>query len=308
VTTDANRAGLQADDREIDASGVLSPYVNGRVWAPSEPALSAYESGFNFADGVFEGIRVYSGHVFRLDEHLERLFESANALNIDAPVDRVELAQIILGWLRDNDALDGIHFRPIITRGLRTPPRLDPRYCLGPASLVIVGGRISNAPSPGIRTVFASVRRTPADCFDPKVKSLNYGNNLLARLEAIRQGVDDAIMLDVFGYVSETSTANIFLVKKGRLITPYPKACLAGITRNAVFDLAEAHRLKVEERDISPTEVANADEVFICATAVEIAPVLEVDGRQIGNGGIGEITAALTSDYRALVAREGVEI
>jgi branched-chain amino acid aminotransferase len=293
---------------DLDASGLLASYVNGVVVRPNEPALSAFESGFNFADGVFEGIRVYNGRVFRLDDHIERLYESANALGITVPVSQVEMRRIILGWLRENDALDDVHFRPIVTRGIRTPPRLDPRYCLGPGSLVIVGGRIDSGSSAGLRTIVSSVRRTPSDCLDPKIKSLNYGNNLLARLEAIRQGVDDAIMLDMSGYVCEASTANIFLVKKGRLITPIPKSCLAGITRGVVLDLAAARDLNVEVRDISTTEVLNADEVFLCGTAAEIAPVVEVDGRPIDAGRPGALTLALLQDYRALVQTDGIPI
>jgi len=160
----------------------------------------------------------------------------------------------------------------------------------------------------GQRVVISSVRQINSDAIDARIKSLNYGNNLLARLEAIRRGVDDALMLDSQGFLAEASAANAFLVKDGELLTPYTKSCLPGITRRTVIDLARRRNLSVVERDLTVTEIINAEEVFLTGTGTELAPVVEVEGRTIGSGTAGEITTALYADYMALVSAEGVPV
>jgi branched-chain amino acid aminotransferase len=286
----------------------LLVYINGRLVPRQEAVISVFDSGLNFADGVFEGVRVYGGCVLHLDQHVKRLFESATAFEIEIPMSPSELKAAILGWLRANRVRDDFHLRPIVTRGERFPPRLDPKFCSGGANVIFVGGPISPANMSGIRVVVSAVRQINSDAIDAQIKSLNYGNNLLARLEARRRDVDDALMLDAAGYLAEASAANLFLVKDGELLTPWPKACLAGITRRTVMDLARGRGLAVVERDLTTTEVLNADEVFLTGTGTELNPVVEVDGRRIGAGKAGPVTSDLYEAYHTLVHSEGTPI
>jgi branched-chain amino acid aminotransferase len=283
-------------------------YRNGSLLPQEEAAVSVFDSGLNFGDGVFEGIRVYSGRIFRLEQHVDRLFQSARAFDIDIGLSSNELCAEILRWLRANEIEDGFHFRPIVTRGNRFPPRLDPRFCVTGPTVIFVGGPIEPASLAGLRLLVSSVKRVSPEALDPRVKSLNYGNNLLARLDALRRGFDDALMLDQAGFVSEASAANVFIVQGGSLLTPFTRSCLSGITRQAVIELAKAHELAVAESDLTALDVLAADEVFLTATGMEIVPVADVDGRQIGTGAAGPITRQLAEAYARLVRNEGVPI
>jgi branched-chain amino acid aminotransferase len=283
-------------------------YINGRMVPRDQAVISVFDSGLNFADGVFEGIRVYRGRVAHLDRHIKRLFESANAFNIDIGMTPTAITSAIMAWLQANRVSDGFHFRPIVTRGERIPPRLDPRFCTGGPNIIFVGGAISPANMNGLRVIVSSVRQVNSDAIDPRIKSLNYGNNLLARLEAVRGGVDDSLMLDSAGFLAEASAANLFLVKDGEVLTPWPKACLTGITRQSVIELGRAHGLRVTERDLTVSDVLNADEVFLTGTGTELAPVVEVNGRPIGNGRCGEITRRLYDAYIEKAYAEGTPI
>jgi len=286
----------------------LQVYVNGTLISAREAAVSVWDSGLNFADGVFEGVRVYAGRVFKLHEHVARLYQSARAFQIEVGMTEVQFADAILGWLDANRVRDNFHFRPIVTRGNRYPPRMDPRFVDGGATILFVGGAIASASLDGTRVVISSLRRTGADVLDPRIKSLNYGNNLLARLEARRRGVDDAIMLDREGFVAEASGANVFIVRGGQLLTPWPKACLEGITRRTLMELATAQGILAVERDITATDVVNADEVFLAGTGTEVAPVTEMEGMIIGSGQIGSVTRMLASRYAELVRSTGTPI
>ncbi|MHB8537540.1 MAG: aminotransferase class IV [Candidatus Dormibacteria bacterium] len=297
-----------AHSAPINAARDFLVYVNGELVPQQDAVISVFDSGLNFADGVFEGIRVYGGRVLHLEHHIKRLYESANAFEISIGMTPAAFTDAILGWLRANGISDGFHFRPIVTRGNRMPPRLDPRFCTGSANIIIVGGPIAPASMRGQRVVISSVRQINSDAIDARIKSLNYGNNLLARLEAVRRGVDDALMLDSQGFLAEASAANTFLVKEGELLTPFAKACLDGITRRSVIDMARRRKISVVERDLSFTEIINADEVFLTGTGTELVPVIEVEGRTIGSGAAGEITTALYADYMAMVATEGVPV
>jgi branched-chain amino acid aminotransferase len=290
------------------AMGDLRAYVNGELVPSAEARISVFDSGLNFADGVFEGVRVYGGRAFRLDHHLKRLYESANAFEIDIGMSSQEFRQVLLDWLRANQVEGDFHFRPIVTRGNRFPPRLDPRFCSTQPNVIIVGGPIRPASLAGQRVIVSSVRQVNADAIDPRIKSLNYGNNLLARLEAVRRNVDDAIMLDGGGFLAEASAANLFLVKDGEVLTPLPKACLDGITRRVVMDLATAQGRQLVQRDLTVTEALNADEVFLTGTGTELTPVIEVEGRRIGAGEAGPVTRALLEAYQELAASEGTPI
>lgn len=301
-----DKSGSRATGAESE--GGLLVFVNGKLVPAHEATVSVFDSGLNFADGVFEGIRVYASRVFRLEQHVKRLYESAKAFQIDIGMTPSAFTAEILGWLRANRVRDNFHFRPIVTRGHRFPPRLDPRLCTGGVTIIFVGGPIQPAKPSGLCLVISKVRRVNPDALDPRVKSLNYGNNLLARLEAYRHGADDAIMLDGAGFVAEASASNLFIARHGQILTPWPKACLEGITRRAVMELAQAGGIPVRERDITPAEVLNADEVFLTGTGSEITPVVGVEGSPIGTGRPGPITTNLVSRYAALVHTEGVLI
>jgi branched-chain amino acid aminotransferase len=292
----------------MKSSSGLKIYVNGKIMPSEEATISVFDSGLNFADGVFEGVRVYAGTVFRLDQHVKRLYESANSFEIEIGMQPAEFKALILDWLRLNEVKDNFHLRPIVTRGNRFPPRLDPRFSSSEPNIILLGGPISPADLKGQRVVVSSVRQINSDAIDPKIKSLNYGNNLLARLEAVRRGADDALMLDADGFLAEASAANLFLVKEGAVITPWAKACLEGITRRTVMELAAAQGHRVVERDITVTEVINADEVFLTGTGTELTPVVEVEGRKVGDGSVGRVTHTLYSAYVEMARSEGTPI
>lgn len=299
---------MKARDETTVAPASLKIYVNGRLVPSEEATISVFDSGLNFADGVFEGVRVYGGAVFKLDQHIKRLFESANSFEIEIGMSPAEFTAVVLDWLRANEVHDNFHLRPIVTRGNRFPPRLDPRFCSAQPNVILLGGPIAPADMRGQRVIVSSVRQINSDALDPKIKSLNYGNNLLARLEAVRRGVDDALMLDSDGYLAEASAANLFIVKDRQVITPWSKACLEGITRRTVMDLAAEQGLKVVERDITVTEVLNADEVFLTGTGTELTPVVEAEGRRIGDGKAGRVTQTLYSAYAEMARSEGTPI
>jgi len=299
---------VKARDEARTRSSSLKVYINGRLVPSEEATISVFDSGLNFADGVFEGVRVYAGSVFRLDQHVKRLYESANAFEINIGMSPTEFTAVVLDWLRVNEIRDNFHLRPIVTRGNRIPPRLDPRFCSGQPNVILLGGPISPADMRGQRLVVSSVRQINSDALDPKIKSLNYGNNLLARLEAVRRGADDALMLDADGFLAEASAANLFIVKEGQVVTPWSKACLEGITRRTVMELAAAQGYRVVERDITVTEVLNADEVFLTGTGTEITPVTEVEDRRIGDGVAGRATQTLYSAYVEMTRSEGTPI
>lgn len=286
----------------------LVVYVNGEHLPASHAKVSVFDSGLNFADGVFEGVRVYNGRVYRLGEHVRRLFESARAFSIEVGLSPEELINDILDWLRANDVRDDFHFRPIVTRGDRFPPRLDPRFARSRARVILIGGPIVSEPTRCLTAVVSSYRRVSADALDPKIKSLNYGNNLLGRLEAQRRGVDEVVMLDGSGFLAEASAANLFLLRRGSLVTPYPKACLEGITRATVMELAAEADIECHERDLTVTDLLNADEAFICGTGVEIAPLVLVEGTTIGSGTAGKVTELLIARYAERVRSQGTPL
>jgi branched-chain amino acid aminotransferase len=281
-------------------------YVNGELVAEEQATVSVFDAGLNFADGVFEGVRVYDGRVFRLDEHLERLYASAATFELNIGLERDQLAAEILRWLTANGVTSDFHFRPIVTRGKRFPPRMDPRFSKDESTVIIVGGPVSPAGA-GMRVVVSPVRRPAPAALPAHVKSLSYGPALLARLDAIRRGVDEAIMLDELGLVAEASVANLFVVAGGALLTPQPRACLDGITRRAVMALGREAGLNVVEVGLTPEALADAEEVFLTGTSAEVTPVLELDGRRLGDGA-GPVTRELRAAYAELTRSEGTPI
>ncbi|MCS7132533.1 MAG: branched-chain-amino-acid transaminase [Aigarchaeota archaeon] len=275
-------------------------YIDGEFYPKSRAAISVYDHGLLYGDGVFEGIRAYNGVVFKLREHIKRLYASAKAIMLEVPMSEEELMNAILETLRRNKLRDA-YIRLVITRGVGDLG-LDPRKCKKPTVIIIAEPMLSlyskESRLKGISLIFSSVRRDRVDATTHQIKSMNYLNSILAKLEAINAGADDAIMLDERGFVSEATAANIFIVKNGKIVTPpTTTGALAGVTRDFVIGLARKLGYEVEERDITPFDTMTADEVFITGTGAEIVPVTKVAGRIIGDGKAGKITMRLIDEF-----------
>ncbi len=277
--------------------------LNGDLVDKSAAKISVYDHGLLYGDGVFEGIRVYSGKVFRLHEHVERLYESALHLLLDIPWPRDRVIAEVLRTVEANKKIDG-YIRLVITRGEGTLG-LDPEKCGRPQVIIIVDDISLYPPKmydEGMEVITSSIIRSHPNTISPRVKSLNYLNNILAKIEATRAGVPEAIMLNHLGEVAECTADNLFLVKHGLLRTPPISAgILEGVTRNTVIDLAEASGVTVQEMALTRHDVYTADELFLTGTGAEIISVVKVDGRVIGNGKPGPISKNLRERYQVLV-------
>ncbi len=284
-------------------------YVNGKFVPAEEAAVSVFDHGFLYGDGVFEGIRAYSGRVFRLKEHVRRLFDSAQAIMLCIPMTQEEMSEAILETLRENNLKDA-YIRPIVTRGVGDLG-LDPNKCSLSTVLIIStewGAMYGNLYEVGLTAVTVTVRRNSPDALPPNTKSLNYLNNVMAKIEANIKGGNEAIILDAQGRVSEGSGDNIFIVKDRKIYTPYTINNLKGITREAVMELARAAGYETLERDLGLFDLYTGDEVFVTGTAAEVAPVTKVDGRTIGKGVPGPVTKELMAAFRELTRTTGTPI
>ncbi|MBM7662118.1 branched-chain amino acid aminotransferase [Bacillus mesophilus] len=285
-------------------------YLNGKLVEKEKAVVSVYDHGFLYGDGVFEGIRVYSGNVFRLKEHLDRLYDSAKAILLNIPHTYEEMEEIVLQTLRKNNFKDA-YIRLVISRG-SGDLGLDPRKCKTP-NIVVIAEQLALFPQElyekGITMVTVPTRRNRPDILSPKVKSLNYLNNIMVKVEATNAGADEALTLNTEGYVAEGSGQNIFLVKRGVLYTPpsYVGA-LEGVTRNAIIDLARELGYEVKEDPFTRYDVYVADEVFLTGTAAEVIPVVSLDSRVIGDGKPGIHTHTLLNAFRRLVVEDGVKV
>ena len=277
--------------------------LTGDLVDKSAAKISVYDHGLLYGDGVFEGIRVYSGKVFRLHEHVERLYESALHLLLEIPWPRDRVIAEVLRTVEANKKIDG-YIRLVITRGEGTLG-LDPDKCGRPQVIIIVDDISLYPPKmydEGMEVITSSIIRSHPNTISPRVKSLNYLNNILAKIEATRAGVPEAIMLNHLGEVAECTADNLFLVKHGLLRTPPISAgILEGVTRNTVIDLAEASGVTVQEMALTRHDVYTADELFLTGTGAEIISVVKVDGRVIGNGKPGPISKNLRERYQVLV-------
>uniref|UniRef100_A0A7J2TKJ8 Branched-chain-amino-acid aminotransferase n=1 Tax=Archaeoglobus fulgidus TaxID=2234 RepID=A0A7J2TKJ8_ARCFL len=287
----------------------LLVYIDGEFVPEEEAKISIFDHGFLYGDGVFEGIRAYNGRVFRLREHLNRLYDSAKAINLQIPITKEEFERIIIETLRRNKLYDA-YIRPIVTRGVGDLG-LDPRKCKKPTIIVIAKPwekLYGNLYERGLKAVTVAVRRNPYDALPPNIKSLNYLNNILAKIEANVKGGDEAIFLDKLGFISEGSGDNIFIVKNGVILTPPTINSLPGITREVVIEIVKKLGIPFFERNLSLYDLYTADEVFVTGTAAEIAPIVEVDGRIIGDGKPGKITKKLIEEFEKVTQTEGVPI
>jgi branched-chain amino acid aminotransferase len=287
--------------------------VDGKFYPKSEAKISVYDHGLLYGDGVFEGIRAYNGVVFKLKEHIDRLYTSAHTIMLEIPWSKEKMTRAVLDTLKKNKLKDS-YIRLVVTRGVGDLG-LDPRKCSKPTIIVITEPMIvlhsKEKIERGITTMITWVKRDPVDATTHEVKSLNYLNSVLGKIESNIAGVDEAICLDKTGFVCEGVAENIFIVKEGNVITP-PTAtgALRGITRTVVIKLVEKLRYPLIERNITPNELFTADEVFLTGTAAEITPVREVNKRKIGDGKPGPITKRLLQEFNKLVTntKEGVPI
>lgn len=288
----------------------MKVYVNGTLYERDQARVSVFDHGLLYGDGVFEGIRTYHGRVFKLAEHLDRLWNSARHLMLNIPLSRDAMQAAVLDTLRAN-ALTDAYVRLIVTRG-EGDLGLDPRKC-PKATVIIIADKITLYPQEcyqkGLAVMTAATRRNLTSAVDPRIKSLNYLNNILAKIEANNYGFLEAIMLNAEGYVAECTGDNIFIVRQGRLVTPpIAMGALEGITRAMVLHLARESALPAAEEAFTQYEMYTAEECFLTGTAAEIIPVTAIDGRVIGTGAPGPVTRRLTEGFRELTRKEGVQI
>lgn len=286
-------------------------YINGAYTAKEEANISVFDHGYLYGDGVFEGIRAYNGKVFKLREHLERLYESAHHILLKIPISIDEMEKATLETLRINNLSDS-YIRIVVSRGVGDLG-LDPKKCFG-ATVVIIADHISLFPQEyydnGMKVITSATRQRSNDTFEPRIKSLNYLNNILVKMEAAQAGVMEAIMLNSQGYVVEGSGSNIFIVdKKGVLITPpVYVGILEGITRNTVIDLARETGITVKETPFTRHDLYVASECFLTGTAAELIPVISADNRSIGEGIPGKVTRMLMEKYHHYAQNNGTKV
>lgn len=287
----------------------MKVYLNGKLVNKEKAVVSCFDHGLLYGDGAFEGIRSYKGLIFKLNEHIERLFETAHTLMLSVPLSKQQLKNAIIKTLKANSLKDS-YIRVVLTRGVGDLG-LDPRKCRGKETLFIITDKIVFYPKKiyekGMEIITVPTVRNLPEALNPQLKSLNYLNNILAKIEAINAGFQEAIMLDSLGYVAECTGDNIFIVKNGELYTP-PQCMgtLRGITRDAVLGIARRLSIPAHEHVITRHEVYISDECFLTGTAAEIVPVVKVDGRVIGDGAPGDLTALISKEFKELTKRDGV--
>lgn len=281
----------------------MQVYIDGKYYEKENAKISVFDHGFLYGDGVFEGIRIYSGKIFKLEEHLERLYKSAKALMLEIPLKPDELKRDVEDAVKQNQKMDG-YIRLVVSRG-EGDLGVNPFPCKK-ASVIIIVGDIQLYPDKfyreGISVITSSLRRISPDCFDVRIKSLNYLNNALAKIEAAQAGCMEAVMLTREGYVAECTADNIFIVSNGILYTSSLTDCaLEGITRNFVIEIAEHAGMAVKETHLTQYDLYNADECFLTGTGAEMIPVTRIDGRVIGSGRPGELTKKLAKLFQEAV-------
>jgi branched-chain amino acid aminotransferase len=282
--------------------------VNRRLVHRDDAGISPFDSAVQGGDAVWEGLRVYDGRVFRLSEHLHRLRASAKAMAFTQIPSHEELTRELARTLAANDMTDGVHVRLTLTRGVKYTSGMDPRLnTVGPTLIIVAEHKAPVYDSGGIRLITSGIRRIPPDCVDQNIHSCNLINSILAKIQANAAGVDDALMLDLAGAVAETNATHVFIVHDDRVLTPRTTSCPEGITRAVVLELCAEHGIDAAARDLSLTDVYRADEMFCTGTMGEIVPVVEVDGRPIGDGD-RPVTTRLRALFADLVVSSGTPI
>ena len=299
--------GVRQDFNEKNRDIVVN--IDGELLPRAEARVSVFDSSVQGGDAVWEGLRLYEGKIFRLIEHLDRLEASAKALAFVEIPSREAIIEEIRRTLDANEMRDGVHIRLTLTRGEKITSGMDPRLNQsGPTLIVLAEHKLPVYDKAGLSLITSSIRRFPPDCLDPKIHSANLIQSILAKIEANVAGADDALMLDMRGFVAETNATHVFIVDDGMVATSHTVACPEGITRQTVLDLCRANDIPHEVRDISLAEVHRADEVFCTGTMGELAAVTSVDGRTIGDGSVGPLTRRLSELFGDLVKVSGYEI
>lgn len=285
-------------------------FIDGKFFSERDAKVSVFDHGLLYGDGVFEGIRAYNGRIFKLKEHVERLFQSAHSILLKIPLTQAQVTKAVVDTVRANKLKDS-YIRLVVTRGVGSLG-LNPLGCKKP-SIIVIAGKIQVYPpemyAKGMDMITVPTVRSLHSAVNPAIKSLNYLNNILAKIEANNAGVEEAVMLNAAGYVAEGTADNLFIVKRGELFTPPLSAgALYGITRATVIELAEQSGVKVSEPNLTRHDLFNADECFVTGTGAEIMPVVKIDGRAIGTGKPGPLTARLVQEYHALTQVAGEPI
>jgi branched-chain amino acid aminotransferase len=285
----------------------MTIWLDGKLVPREQATVSVFDHGLLYGDGVFEGIRVYNRRVFRLEQHLDRLYDSAKAIALDVPLDRAAMTDALRATIKANRKEDG-YIRLVVTRGVGDLG-LDPRKC-PTASVIIIVTDIQVYPAElyarGVRVITSATRQVSHEAFDPRVKSLNYLKNVLAKIDANRAGAEEAILLNAAGFVGECTADNVFAVRNGALMTPSPQdGALEGITRGAILELAGEARIPAREQRLTRYDLYTADECFLSGTGAELMPIAEIDGRKIGTQTPGPVTKRLLDAFHGLVRKEG---
>jgi len=283
--------------------------IGGKLVHRDEAGVSPFDSVVQGGDAVWEGLRLYQGKIFRLNEHLDRLRSSALALAFAQIPSHAEITEQIRRTLAANQMTDGVHIRLTLTRGVKVTSGMDPRLnTAGPTLIVLAEHKPPVYDKAGLSLITSSVRRFPPDCLDPKIHHNNLIQSILAKIEANASGADDAVMLDTRGFVAETNATHLFLVSKDEVLTPRTVACPEGITRAVVLEICREQKIPHEVRDLSLTEFYRADEVFCSGTMGELAAVTKIDGRPIGSGQPGPLTKRLSELFGERTRSEGVQV
>ncbi len=287
----------------------MKVYINGKFYEKGEAKISVFDHGLLYGDGVFEGIRVYNRLVFKLKEHIDRLYESAHSITLKIPLTKEQFIKAVVQTLKENK-MDNAYLRVIVTRG-EGDLGLDPRKCRGHETVIIIADKIILYPpklyKEGMEIITVATCRTAHEALNPQIKSLNYLNNIMARIEATNSGCEEALMLNDDGYIAECTGDNIFIVKTAELYTP-PECmgALRGVTRDTILETAKKMKIPTHEHVFTRHELYIADECFLTGTAAEVIPVVKVDGRLIGTGKPGKITLSLMKKFRELTKTEGI--
>ena len=310
ATEDAVEPAIESRARPTKGVREAKIYIDGKFYSEANAKVSVFDHGLLYGDGIFEGIRFYNGRVFRLEQHLERLWNSARSICLDIPMTRQEMTEALLETIRQNGLRDG-YVRLVVTRGVGNLG-LNPEQCKNPSVIIIVATIAlyhEDFYRKGLSIVTVATRRSNPASLNPAVKSLNYLNNVMARIEANLASADEALMLNDAGNVAECTADNVFVIKHGQIFTPPITAgALQGITRSVVFDIAGEFGSKVIEADFTRHDIFVADECFLTGTAAEIVPVVKADGRVIGNGKPGPITMRIITRFREMTRNTGTPI
>ena len=283
--------------------------INGRLVHRDEAGISPFDSAVQGGDAVWEGLRLYSGRIFKMNEHLDRLERSARALSFADIPPPEKIIEEIKRTLVANKMRDGVHVRLTLTRGVKITSGMDPRLNQnGPTLIIVAEHKAPVYSKSGLTLITATVRRPPPEILDARIHHANLLNSILAKIEANNAGADDALMLDTRGFIAETNATNVFIVRKGDLATSKVFACPEGITRATVIEIAAAERIRCVEADLSPVDVYGADEMFCTGTMGELAGVVKIDNREIGDGKVGPMTKRLSELYARRTASEGIQI